>query len=174
MLLGLVKPAYPVWKYQRLLHAYFHLYGFLERQIMHALEQHACTFNYSERQKLPWLNRDLAFYELTPELRSTYLDQTVTLKMPLSVSQLFGTLYVVEGSTLGGQIISRLLNTHMGLTQDTGAAFFHGYGARTSAMWQSFLDEANLMCKTETEYQTAEVAACSTFELFNRVLDDFP
>jgi heme oxygenase len=172
MLVGLLQPAYPLGKYQRLLSAYFYLFGVLESRIMHALDQHAGAFNYSERRKQPWLTRDLAFFQLAPELHSTGLNQPA-LQTPLSLSQLFGVLYVVEGSTLGGQVISRHLNTHMGLTQDAGATFFHGYGARTGPMWQSFLNQANRMIKDEVDYQSAEVAACGTFDLFNQVLDDY-
>jgi heme oxygenase len=40
-----------------------------------------------------------------------------------SLGRLVGALYVLEGSTLGGQLISRQLNQHLGLTLNTGARF---------------------------------------------------
>jgi heme oxygenase (biliverdin-IX-beta and delta-forming) len=51
---------------------------------------------------------------------------------------LLGGLYVVEGSTLGGQVISRLLAARLGLSADTGASGFDPYGARTIDHWERF------------------------------------
>ncbi len=50
----------------------------------------------------------------------------------------FGCLYVLEGSTLGGQYISRHILTSLGVTPETGGRFFHGYGERTGTMWRQF------------------------------------
>ncbi len=49
-----------------------------------------------------------------------------------------GCLYVLEGSTLGGQFIRREAAARLGLTPDRGCAFFTGYGERTRAMWKAF------------------------------------
>jgi heme oxygenase len=46
---------------------------------------------------------------------------------------------VLEGATLGGQIITRHLQTHLGLTPESGTAFFHGYGPETGPRWKSFV-----------------------------------
>jgi heme oxygenase len=53
-------------------------------------------------------------------------------------AQVLGCLYVIEGATLGGQIISKHLLANLGLGPDTGAAFFNGYGAESGHQWQSF------------------------------------
>ena len=45
---------------------------------------------------------------------------------------------MLEGATLGGQIISRHVRRTLGLTPETGARFFHGNGARTADMWRTF------------------------------------
>lgn len=50
----------------------------------------------------------------------------------------FGCLYVLEGATLGGQIISRHIKSTLGITPESGGSFFRGYGERTGEMWQSF------------------------------------
>jgi len=49
-----------------------------------------------------------------------------------------GCLYVVEGSTLGGQVITRQLLKSLGLTAENGVAFFNGYGAETGLRWKAF------------------------------------
>jgi heme oxygenase len=56
--------------------------------------------------------------------------------------QAFGALYVMEGSTLGGQVICKMIEKLLNL--NTGMSFFQGYGDHTQAMWTAFrrvLDE---------------------------------
>jgi heme oxygenase len=47
-------------------------------------------------------------------------------------------LYVIEGATLGGRIITRQLQTQLGLKPESGGAFFDGYGAQTGPYWKAF------------------------------------
>jgi heme oxygenase (biliverdin-IX-beta and delta-forming) len=49
----------------------------------------------------------------------------------------FGCLYVLEGSTLGGQVISRHVQARLGVTCERGGRFFAGYGPATGAMWRA-------------------------------------
>ncbi|UOQ69662.1 biliverdin-producing heme oxygenase [Hymenobacter volaticus] len=48
--------------------------------------------------------------------------------------ELLGAMYVIEGSTLGGQVIARQL-TKAGISTRT---YFSGYGDQTGLMWKSF------------------------------------
>ena len=50
----------------------------------------------------------------------------------------FGCLYVLEGSTLGSQFISRHVQKILGVTPEGGGRYFHGYGERTGEMWREF------------------------------------
>jgi heme oxygenase len=77
-----------------------------------------------------------------------------------------GSLYVLEGATLGGQIISRHLAT-LGIGPANGGLFFHGYGARTGEMWKSFQRSATRYCVTEEQIGEAVSGAKSTFERFS-------
>ncbi len=63
---------------------------------------------------------DLSFLHETP----LQLNPTMNLPVINSLGRLVGALYVLDGSTLGGQLISRQLNQHLGLTLNTGARFF--------------------------------------------------
>ena len=59
--------------------------------------------------------------------------------MPLpALEALLGSMYVVEGSTLGGAIIAREVENRLGLTAETGCAYFRSYGRDVAAMWKSF------------------------------------
>ena len=48
----------------------------------------------------------------------------------------FGCLYVLEGSTLGSQFISRHVQKILGVTPEGGGRYFHGYGEQTGEMWR--------------------------------------
>ncbi|MGZ5269849.1 MAG: biliverdin-producing heme oxygenase [Ramlibacter sp.] len=49
-----------------------------------------------------------------------------------------GSLYVLEGSALGGQFIAAAARRHLGLAAGHGAAYFHGCGSGTAARWREF------------------------------------
>ena len=53
-------------------------------------------------------------------------------------ADVLGCLYVLEGATLGGQVIARHLHATLGIGPSSGAAFFHGYGDETGARWRAF------------------------------------
>ena len=55
-----------------------------------------------------------------------------------TIEAAWGCLYVIEGSTLGGQIIARHLKAAVGVTAERGAAFHLPYGPLTGARWQAF------------------------------------
>lgn len=49
-----------------------------------------------------------------------------------------GGLYVIEGATLGGQIISRHLRRTFPFPAGLGDTFFRSYGDKVGQMWSSF------------------------------------
>ena len=55
----------------------------------------------------------------------------------VTLPNLLGCLYVIEGATLGGQIITRHLQKNLHIFPETGAEFFNGYGAATATRWQA-------------------------------------
>ena len=57
---------------------------------------------------------------------------------PLSTqAAMLGCLYVLEGATLGGRMISRHIRDSLGITPTQGGRFFEGYGDATGMMWQT-------------------------------------
>ncbi|MDB4912577.1 MAG: hypothetical protein JWM95_221 [Gemmatimonadetes bacterium] len=128
-----------------------------------------------ERRKEPLLQRDRA---RTASLLATNpgdvsRDAPFTLATPAAA---WGALYVVEGSTLGGQHILRTLQTsepvrRHGLTADAGLAYFTGYGNRTAAMWRQFLSAlGDADASSPGERDAIIHAAQATFALFEHVL----
>ena len=139
LLAGLIQPNYPLNHYHTLLGTYYQLYALLEERINLFLKCHPEAFVYDERCKLPWLINDLAFFQIDP-LALPPLSPSATDFLTIeTVGQLVGVLYVVEGSTLGGQMISQLLAKNLGFTRDTGSCFFTGYDENTQPFWQRLL-----------------------------------
>jgi heme oxygenase (biliverdin-IX-beta and delta-forming) len=66
------------------------------------------------------------------------IPQCAELPELVTIPQVLGCLYVIEGATLGGQIITRHLQANLGITPETGGAFFAGYGVENGARWQAF------------------------------------
>ena len=171
LLVGLTQPGYSLSSYRKLLSAYFQLYSLLEKKINQFLGKHPCELDYSGRRKLPWLSKDIAFFEDG--------SPAFVLDMPLAqisqeiehVGQLIGVLYAIEGSTLGGQVISRSLAEHLGLTRSKGACFFNGYGEETLNMWNDFICFAENIASDANQRIMAEQAACQTFQLFEQVIN---
>jgi heme oxygenase len=79
----------------------------------------------------------------------------------------FGCLYVLEGSTLGGQVILRHVGSSLGLDASRGASFFASYGRRVGSMWRAFGEAASAHCATEAHCDEALAAATHTFEAFH-------
>lgn len=52
-------------------------------------------------------------------------------------AEILGCVYVLEGATLGGRMISQHVRSRLGITPTTGGRFFEGYGASTAHMWQA-------------------------------------
>lgn len=88
---------------------------------------------FRPRRKVDLIARDLSALGLAPSAINA-LPLSPPLPMPTSAAA-YGALYVVEGSTLGGAVIARLAERRLGLTLETGCAYFRAYGAATGAMW---------------------------------------
>jgi heme oxygenase len=83
-----------------------------------------------------------------------------------------GALYVLEGSTLGGRGITKLLLKNAQLNLQPGEVqFFNGYGAETGTMWIAFLKILNQYGETDVARTQMAMAANETFTLFKNWLD---
>jgi heme oxygenase len=129
------------------------------------LDWAAVGIDYAARRKLPLLERDLDALGI-PRSRAA---AEVAPASRLDLDFALGCLYVVEGATLGGQVISRHL-AKLGIGPDNGGRFFHGYGARTGEMWKSFQVSAVNYCVTEDQVSQAVSGARSAFSNFCRSL----
>ena len=81
----------------------------------------------------------------------------------ISAAECFGCLYVLEGATLGGQIILGHAASRFGYGAQDGAAFFHGYGSETGAMWRTFGHSLTAFAANSATDDEIVAAAVSTF-----------
>ena len=78
----------------------------------------------------------------------------------------FGALYVMEGSTLGGLMIKKMLAEQTGLP-DEQLSFFAGYGKATRERWNVFTTALNTVTHNDEEEQATITAATQTFSCFS-------
>ncbi len=175
LLKGLTKPSYPLTHYKVLLLAYSVLYRQIEELIERFLISQHVDFDYSERRKSAWLVKGLAyFHDHNIGLDATFnafVASTLAIPNLGAVSELAGLLYVIEGSTLGGQHISRALADYHGLSSETGASFFNGYGQHTLMRWESFLQFFDSVIQDNEDFLSAKDVACRVFQTFQSALD---
>ena len=78
-------------------------------------------------------------------------------------AEVLGCLYVMEGATLGGRLITQHVQATFGIMPASGGSFFEGYGAATGKMWQG-MRQLLLACALDTQAENAIVAnAIATF-----------
>mgnify|MGYP003617547552 CR=1 FL=1 len=82
-----------------------------------------------------------------------------------------GALYVLEGATLGGQVLRREIALRLDVNADNGGAFLNVYGAETGRRWKDFLDYLGRQPLDTDAAVRAVMAARSTFSGFEQWLD---
>jgi heme oxygenase len=95
--------------------------------------------------------------------------QSLGFELPTS-GHGFGCLYVLEGSALGGQVISKRVKQALGLGPATGGAYFHGLGRQTASHWSDFLTTLNTIPANSAMGADAEAGATATFLAFRQAI----
>ncbi len=114
----------------------------------------------AERQRCHLLDQDLRFFGITE------IDNEGPLLPRMNdKASLLGTMYVMEGSKLGGKLIARHVEKTLGLTSGNGTAFFRDHGRQTGVLWKEFCD---ILCAKVTDPESAEVieSAKEMFRVF--------
>ena len=84
------------------------------------------------RSRRGMLYQDLAWFGSSPPLSRPALPPLQDLP------DLLGAMYVMEGSTLGGQLIARKVEATLCLQRGAGNSYFVGHGDLTGVMWKKF------------------------------------
>lgn len=123
----------------------------------------------------PWLRARSRRAFLRQDLQQLGVEPAPAVRFgPLDgAAAAWGSVYVMEGSALGGQLIARTL-AQAGLDASHGAAYFHGWGGATGAMWR----EARQLLASELQAPAALAQACGaarqTFDSLSLLLESFP
>lgn len=158
-------------EYTQLLSRYLGLYrpfeSYLQQQQSPTLHD---AIGWPESQRVPRLEADLRALGLSQQAITDLPDAPQSL-LPDAADSIWGALYVLEGSNLGGQLIYRQIQLTLGLDQHAGAAFFYGDGPRTGPHWKHFLTA--LEQQVEHPHRAAD-AACLMFQNFESWLTRHP
>lgn len=151
--------------YKELITKFYSFYAAVEPTLP-AAELSAAGFDVEPRRKTPLLERDLKHLGILESARNAPpFTDIPTLD---TAAKAFGGIYVMEGATLGGQVITRQLKEHLGITPDNGGAFFNSYGANVGPMWNAFKASVTAFAETADDDESIVDAARETFDTFRR------
>ena len=152
-------------RYTQFLQRMYVLYVPLEQQIACWSESlRSLGINWDARRKSEWLRDDLLYLDALPNIDKHLPAPMVDLQ---SCAATLGALYVTEGATHGGQVMSALAQRQLHLTAGRGATFFKGYGRATRTMWNQFVQALTHASLSEAEQACAVDTACALFASFN-------
>ena len=113
---------------------------------------------FDARRRGPLVARDLRALRLPPPPATAFAPALA------GVAAAWGSLYVLEGSALGGQVIAQRVRRWHGIGPQDGAAYFCGWGARTGPMWREFQQLLEQEVADAPSRQAACAAAVATFD----------
>ena len=146
-------------------------YGFIkpvEEQIYPVLNEVLGDTEKFKRSEL--LRADLATFGLS-DAEIEALPLLNNLPPASKAAEAFGIVYVLEGSKLGGQFISRHVGSVLGINPESGLRFFAGHGRETGVIWNEFrLAMADFAVHSGQEEVIIQSAA-HTFDTFKTWLD---
>lgn len=150
------------------------MYPFVQgfEKIVFPLLKHYEPLQLDDRRKSHLIESDLALLNYNGvQLHEN--DELFSTHYQTSAAAL-GGMYVLEGSTLGGQIISRHLSKILGNSVDGKTTYLTAYKGQTSSMWKNFLQ---LLCSESDRHGLEEElidSALNTFSLLNICLSHEP
>lgn len=123
--------------YTRLLARFYGFHAAFEPRLEAVPGLAALPLDLPLRRKVPLLELDLRVLGFA-NADLTELPRCAQFPALTDPARALGAMYVLEGATLGGAVISRLLAERLQLTRHDGGCYFASYGARVGAMWRSF------------------------------------
>lgn len=116
------------------------------------------------RERADFLKNDLLKLGVAP----SELDEADFVSFEVrDIEEIAGAIYVMEGSSLGGRVIFKHVHKTLGLSEDTGASYFYGYGSETGKMWTSFLDALWDFTAQHSQQKVIEGAVKTFKEMYN-------
>jgi len=127
---------------------------------------------FEERRRGGFARADVDWLQSVAGVAPTRLEAHAAARLPLDqLAQAMGSLYVIEGSALGGRVIAPRLAQTLDLVPGRGASYFHGFGDETGAMWRDFRTQAAL--ELGGSGQATALACQSAKDTFGALIDLF-
>lgn len=170
--MDLMRPELELKDYARLLRKYHAFYDVFERflRTRAARSSGFAEFYCRDRLKTSWLVSDL-------EALGVHATAHDDAQLPESLAELFsseqrllGALYVIEGSMLGGAVLSKQFRRRFDLTPETGLKFFTGYGPDTREKWLAMLQLLGQFDQDPAARRETIEGARSMFQFFKEHL----
>lgn len=162
-LIPMIKHANSPEAYIRLLQLFYGYYYPLEQYIAAHIDT-SFPGGFEHRRKAALLLQDINVINGAP------LEPPVTCTdIPVinDNAQALGAMYVLEGSTLGGQVICQIIQRNLPMPEIAQAlSFFKGYGEDTRAQWDSFVHYLEGYHGTDEQKKRIVEAAADTFRQF--------
>ena len=161
MLVGRMKAIRTTQDYINLLQLFYSYFGGLEKLIDQHLDKSILP-DYDQRRKSASLAHDITTLGGMPQ----ELASGASLPQISNALQAMAALYVIEGSTLGGKFISKMIAQQLKITDSAGLSFFNSYGDNTDAMWNIFKSTLDNQSTQPQENMLVIQAANDTFARF--------
>jgi heme oxygenase (biliverdin-IX-beta and delta-forming) len=115
---------------------------------------------------LPRLNKTALLRQDLRHLRANtkHLPLCAALPPTQTLAQVLGCVYVMEGATLGGRLITLHVQATLGITPTTGGSFFEGYASDTAKMWQAMRQQ---LVSGAVDVQTEDAIVVSAMATFS-------
>ncbi len=124
-------------EYRRLLETLWGFYHPLELALAR-LDWRAHDIELAARRKSDWLFADLVDLGRDPH-EINKLPVCSHIPALTSATTGLGVLYVLEGATLGGQLIIRHVGPQLGVNDTFAGRFFASYGLAVGPMWRKYI-----------------------------------
>ncbi len=134
-----------------------------------AIDLETIGVDYARRRKLDWIVadlKDLGHTEASLDALPKF-EGAPALSAPVEA---LGAMYVLEGSSLGRQVMLSKLAARLNIRPDWAGHFFSGYGRETGAMWRSFVTVLNEVGRAPEAARRIETSSLATFAAFERCL----
>jgi heme oxygenase len=162
---GVMDPGLSREGYRAYLERTFGFYLAVEQQLRSLRVWEALNLPASEREKLPLLAEDLV---LLGNVEPASIRACTAPPSFASIAEAAGGAYVLEGSTLGGRVISRHVQGLFG--PEVPRAFLDGYGADTGERWRTFGAALTRFASSREVEDQIIAGAQQTFRSFARWL----
>ena len=157
-------------EYKTLLIVNYIVHQKLENTLANSLDANiADMLEMNSRLKLTSLERDLTYWNIDP-LTLPALDFELFIPEKNNAAVL-GAFYVLEGATLGGNVIKKhLLSNRNFEGHEAGLNYYGVYGEQLGAKWKTFLNVLNETVKEE-DYALCVTSANRTFDNLIRLAE---